>query len=47
MIGFRFVAPDRVLRERRAGFFLTEDFFLPFVDFFTVVLLRPIVLAGW
>ena len=47
MIGFRFAAPDRVLRERRVGFLLVEDFFLPFVDFFTVVLLRSIVLAGW
>jgi hypothetical protein len=47
MIGFRFAVPDRVLCERRVGFFLAENFFLPFVDFFTVVLLRSIVLAGW
>ncbi len=47
MIGLRFPATDRVLRERCAGFFLAGDFFLPFVNFFTVVLLRPIVLAGW
>lgn len=47
MMGFRFAVPDRVLRARRAGFSLAGGFFLPFVDFCTVVLLRSIVLAGW